>query len=31
LRRKLMREGGLSGTDKCLVLIAWYLQQNGST
>jgi len=29
LRRKLMREDGLSGTDKCLVLVAWYLQQNG--
>jgi hypothetical protein len=23
------KDSGLSGTDKCLVLVAWYLQQNG--
>ena len=29
LRRKLIRDSGLSGTDKCLVLVAWYLRENG--
>ena len=29
MRRKLIKDSGFSGTDKCLVLVAWYLQQNG--
>ena len=29
MTRKLIRDSGLSGTDRCLAVVAWYLQQNG--
>jgi hypothetical protein len=28
-RRRLIKNRELSGTDKCLILVAWHMQQNG--